>query len=162
MNESWNRGMKIAGEDLICICNDDILIDKLLISLVSEFESLNQDKIDLIGISNDISTKCFGICPFKMDFTKNIGLQAGGIFGIAMFIRKKKYKQIPNDFKVWYGDDYLARNCKNVFTISPIKITGAMSSTIKAIQKEGGDIDQVIKRDKLNWVKKYSKKGFTS
>ena len=89
VNESWNRGMENAGEQLICISNDDIRVDKLAISLVSEFESLNPNAIDLIGVSNNVSTKCFVICPFKMDISKNIGLQAGGLFGIAMFIRKK-------------------------------------------------------------------------
>ena len=160
VNESWNRGMENAGEDLICICNDDIKINKLAISLISEFESLNPNAIDLIGVSNDVKTKCFGICRFKMDMTKNIGLQAGGLFGIAMFIRKKNYKQIPKDLKVWFGDDFLARSCKNVYTISPIKITGGMSATVSSIRKEGGNIDEIIETDKFNWKNKYMKKNF--
>ena len=160
VNESWNRGMQNAGEDLICICNDDIRIDRLVISLISEFESLNPNAIDLIGVSNDARIKCFGICPFKMDITKNIGLQAGGLFGIAMFIRKKNYKQIPKDLKVWFGDDYIARNCKNIYTISPIKIIGSMSSTVSSIRKEGGNIDEIIELDKSNWKNKYMKKDF--
>ena len=160
VNESWNRGMENAGEDLICICNDDIRVDKLAISLISEFESLNPNAIDLIGVSNDISTKCFGICRFKMDLTKNIGLQAGGLFGIAMFIRKKNYKPIPKDLKVWFGDDFLARSCKNVYTISPIKITGGMSATVSSIRKEGGNIDEIIEIDKFNWKNKYMEKNF--
>ena len=162
VNESWNRGMENAGEDLICICNDDIRVDKLAISLISEFESLNPNAIDLIGVSNDISTKCFGICPFKFDITKNIGLQAGGLFGIAMFIRRKNYKKIPKDLKVWFGDDYLARSCKNIYTISPIKITGGMSATVSSIRKEAGNIDDIIEQDKLNWRNKYMKKNFFS
>ena len=159
VNEAWNRGMDHAGDDLICIANDDIRVDGLVMALVSEFESINPDKIDLIGVSNDPSTKCFGICPFKMDLKRNIGLQAGGLFGIAMFLRKKNYQQIPKDLKVWYGDDYLARKCKNVFTISPIRIKGEMSTTISSLRKEGGNIDEIIKRDKFNW-NKYMNKGF--
>ena len=159
VNEAWNRGMDNAGNDLVCICNDDIRVDKLAMALVSEFESINPDAINLIGVSNDPTNKCFGICPFKMDLKRNIGLQAGGLFGIAMFLRKKNYHQIPKDLKVWYGDDYLARKCKNVFTISPIRITGAMSSTISSLRKEGGNIDEIIKSDKFNW-NKYMKKGF--
>ena len=159
VNEAWNRGMDNAGNDLVCICNDDIRVDKLAMALVSEFESINPDAIDLIGVSNDPTNKCFGICPFKMDLKRNVGLQAGGLFGIAMFLRKKNYQQIPKDLKIWYGDDYLARKCKNVFTISPIRITGAMSSTISSLRKEGGNIDEIIKSDKFNW-NKYMKKGF--
>ena len=159
VNEAWNKGIDNAGKDLVCICNDDIRVEKLAISLISEFESINPDAIDLIGVSNDPSNKCFGICPFKMDLTKNVGLQAGGLFGIAMFLRKKNYKQIPKNLKVWYGDDYLARKCKNVFTISPIRITGGMSTTISSLRKEGGNIDEIIKRDKFNW-NDYMNKGF--
>ena len=94
VNEAWNRGMENASDDLVCICNDDIRVDELAISLVSEFESKNSDAVDLIGVSNDSKTKCYGISPFKIDSQKNLGLQAGGLFGVAMFIRKKNYKNI--------------------------------------------------------------------
>ena len=151
VNEAWNRGMENASDDLVCICNDDIRVDKLAISLVLEFESLNS--CDLIGVNNDVKATCFGICRFKVDLKKNLGLQAGGVFGLAMFIRKNNYKKIPQDLKVWFGDDYLVRNCKNVFTISPIKFSGGMSTTISSLRKEGGHIDEIIQRDVYNWNK---------
>lgn len=93
VNAAWNKGMENASDDLVCICNDDIRVDELAISLVSEFESINPDAVDLIGVSNDSKTKCFGISPFKIDIKKNLGLQAGGLFGVAMFIRKKNIKK---------------------------------------------------------------------
>ena len=159
VNEAWNRGMDHVGDDLICIANDDIRVDRLVMELVSDFESSNPYNVDLIGVNGDPSTKCFGICPFKINLKKNVGSQAGGLFGVAMFLRKKNYTQIPKDLKVWYGDDYLARKCKNVFTISPIRIKGVMNTTISSLRKEGENIDEIIKRDKLNWSK-YMNEGF--
>ena len=165
VNAAWNKGMENASDDLVCICNDDIRVDELAISLVSEFESINPDAVDLIGVSKDSKTKCFGISPFKIDIKKNLGMQAGGLFGVAMFIRKKKYKKIPQDLKVWFGDDFLAHSYKNVYTISPIKFSGAMGSTITSMRNEGEDIDEIIKVDIEIWKKKYlkifSKKGLS-
>lgn len=155
VNAAWNKGMEKVSDDLICICNDDIRLDKLAISLVLEFESNNPDAVDLIGLSNDAKNKSFGIYPFKLDLTKNLGLQSGGLFGMAMFIRKKNYKNIPPDLKVWFGDDYLVRNCKNVFTIAQTKFIGGFGSTIKSIRTEGGHIDEIIKGDISIWKKKY-------
>ena len=74
VNEAWNRGMDNTGNDLVCICNDDIQVDKLSMALISEFELINPDAVDLIGVSNDPTNRCFGICPFKMDLKRNIGL----------------------------------------------------------------------------------------
>ena len=93
-------------------------------------------------------------------YKKNLGLQAGGLFGVAMFIRKKKYKKIPQDLKVWFGDDFLARSYNNVYTISPIKFSGGMSSTITSMRNEGEDIDEIIKADIEIWKKKYLKNFF--
>ena len=161
VNAAWNKGMENVSDDLVCICNDDIRLDKLAISLVLEFESINPDAVDLIGLSNDAKNKCFGISPFKLDLSKNLGLQSGGLFGTAMFIRKKNYKEIPSDLKVWFGDDYLVRNCKNIFTITPINFIGGCGSTNTAIRKEGGPIDEIIKGDISIWKKKYLKIGFS-
>ena len=58
VNAAWNKGMENASDDLVCICNDDIRVDELAISLVSEFESINPDAVDLIGVSKDSKTKC--------------------------------------------------------------------------------------------------------
>ena len=158
VNPAWNKGMEHVSDDLVCICNDDICIDKLIIKLVQEFESLESNKIDLIGVgSRDFES--FAIFPFKMDITKNLGKQALN-FGIAMFIRKKHYKAIPDDLKVWFGDDYLVRNCKNVFAVSSNKFRGEMSATISSLRKEGSEIDLVIKNDTHNWENEYKGKSY--
>lgn len=150
--------MEHVSDDLVCICNDDICIDKLIIKLVQEFESLESNKIDLIGVGS-CNFESFAIHPFKMDITKNLGKQALN-FGIAMFIRKKHYKAIPDDLKVWFGDDYLVRNCKNVFAVSSNKFRGEMSATISSLRKEGSEIDLVIKNDTHNWENEYKGKSY--
>lgn len=74
--------------------------------------------------------------------------------------KEKKYKKIPQDLKVWFGDDFLARSYNNVYTISPIKFSGGMSSTITSMRNEGEDIDEIIKADIEIWKKKYLKNFF--
>ncbi len=65
--------MKHVGDDLVCICNDDICIKRLIIKVVQEFESLESNKIDLIGVGA-FNFESFAIHPFDMNITKNLGI----------------------------------------------------------------------------------------
>ena len=161
VNPAWNKGIENSGDDLICICNDDILIDELVLKIVSVYESLELNNVDLIGVG-DTSSSGFSICPFKMDPSKNLGGQKGGkLFGMAMFIRKKNYKPIPNDLKVWFGDDFIVRNSKKVFIVNSNKFKIHQSSTTKSLRNEGVNINKIIKEDTIKWRSKYSLMDFS-
>ncbi len=75
-------------------------------------------------------------------------------------LSEKHNKAIPDHLKVWFGDDYLVRNCKNVFAVSSNKFKGEMSATISSLRKEGSEIDLVIKNDTHYWENKYMGKSF--
>ena len=154
VNPSWNKGVEEANNGLICLCNDDIVIDRLIIEIIHLLDISNCSGIDLIGVRGN-DHHGFLINPFQMDTTKNLGLQNNGFFGIAMFLRKENYKPIPDDLKVWFGDDYLVRNSKNVFTIPANRFRVSMASTIKSLMKEGKEISRIINQDIQNWNLKY-------
>lgn len=155
VNPAWNKGMENASEDLICICNDDIKIDKLIIEFASFYESRESHNLDLIGLGN-LNYDGLAICPFEMDRSKPLGSQNGGRrFGHAMFLRKKNYKPIPNDIKIWFGDDYIVRNAKKVYRLNSNKLNLQIRSTIDSLNAEGINVDDIIKEDKINWYKKY-------
>jgi hypothetical protein len=52
-----------------------------------------------------------------------------------MFIKKSSYKVIPSLYKIWYGDDYLIQNCKNVYAFKTNKIHGKISKTLTNFDK---------------------------
>ncbi len=154
VNPSWNKGVEEANNGLICLCNDDIIIDRLIIEVINLINFTDKNEIELIGIRGK-DHNGFMLSPFKIDKTKNLGIQCNGLFGMAMFLKKENYKPIPDDLKVWFGDDYLVRNSKNVFTIPANRFRISMGSTIKSLKQEGEEISNVIKQDINNWLLKY-------
>ena len=154
VNPAWNIGVENANNSLMCICNDDIIIDKLIIETIYLLDLSDRIGMNLIGVRG-IDNHGFLFSQFSIDKTKNLGLQSDGIFGIAMFIRKENYKPIPDDLKVWFGDDYLVRNSKNVYTIPANRFNICMASTINSLLKEGSDIQEIINQDIQNWKNNY-------
>ena len=154
VNPAWNIGVQNANNSLMCLCNDDIIIDRLLLQTIYLLDLVDCSGIDLIGVRG-IDRHGFLLSPFSIDKTKNLGVQSDGLFGAAMFIRKENYKPIPDDLKVWFGDDYLVRNSKNVYTIPANRFNICMASTINSLLKEGSDIQEIINQDIQNWKNNY-------
>lgn len=145
---SWNIGVENCNSKIIGILNDDLIVDTSVFDFIS---GLNFDDIDIIGndfYSNDLETN---IKKFSHDKTKPLGEQCFG-FGSCFFIKKEKYKNIPNDFTVLYTDDFLVHNCENIFTIKSNKIRGLMCTTVNTIWNEDY-FQKIIKKDCENGLR---------
>lgn len=127
VNPAWNEGVAASTSDIICILNDDIFVQESIFNKVSKLDFTN---IDLIGL--DIKNNLDVDTISKIEFEKNkaIGQQYYG-FGMCMFMKRKSYKIIPSLYKIWFGDDYLAHNSKNIYVLSSKKISGSISTSIK-------------------------------
>jgi hypothetical protein len=66
-----------------------------------------------------------------------------------MFIKRSAYKVIPSLYQIWYGDDYLIQRNKNIYALKTSKITGEISKTIVAFDKNT-DIQKRIILDSKN------------
>jgi hypothetical protein len=77
-------------------------------------------------------------------------------FGVCMFVKKSSYKVIPSLYKIWYGDDYLVQNCKNIYALKTNKIHGKISKTIITFDK----IKSFQKRIELDTRNAYSYNHF--
>ena len=127
VNPAWNHGAKIAKFDKLFIINDDVLIN--LIQLNQIYEQITPDK-GMIGFSflcyctytlDAYETLCnsgFGdeitIAPIDpREFPRSSGMPHP-FYGSAYFIHKQSYYDVPDEFKIHYGDLYIyLSNLKN-------------------------------------------------
>jgi hypothetical protein len=126
VNPAWNKGVKLAKYDKLLILNDDIWMDwRILNSLYDVVTS----EIGLIGLDENAINIEKTEEVFGLELTPN----RNGGFGCCMFVHKENYSTIPNDMKIWGGDDWLFVNClnkiKNNYKLVGFKIEGEMSVT---------------------------------
>lgn len=140
VNPAWNIGVDVAREEHICICNDDVNFDVDI--LFKEIES-NKDLVGIIGVNYNSYNE-------NGDGLVRTGHHIGSGWGCIMFIKKEYYIPIPDDLKIWYGDLWLANKLKPYNIFSKSRIFSEISTTSES---GVGDIDEIIKQDKVNWLK---------
>lgn len=141
VNPAWNEGYYQSKADIICLLNDDIFVEK---DIFDQVFKLNMSEIDIIGTKVKGSIDNYHIIDhpdgeeglIKMNVVKSqpIGGQAYA-FGVCMFIKRTSYKVIPSLYQIWFGDDYLIQNCKNIYAFKTNKIKGEISKTIVELDK---------------------------
>lgn len=180
VNPAWNEGYYRSKSDILCLLNDDIHVDGSIFKFMSQ---LDFAEIDIIGVHLKGSVDNYHIVKhpdqkeelirLNVDKTQPIGGQSYA-FGVCMFMPRSRYKVIPSLYQIWYGDDYLIQNCKNIYTLKTSKITGEISKTIVNFDKNS-DIHRRMQLDShnafsynhflnvQNWdlVKSYAKKSTT-
>ena len=120
VNPAWNWGAAEARNDLIIIANDDVIIPRLQ-ELMTVFAESNYD------IAGSDIHRC--ILDNKVDINPAFQLTWG--WGCFMLMRKSAYCHIPEEFKIWFGDNILfLRNFKRG-SFSGLKLITGMSETLK-------------------------------
>jgi len=160
VNPSWNLGAKEAKFDYVGILNDDILIPENLCAEVFSF--LHNENVGLVGID----TESIKVCSNKSnkfvypDNCKNFiysnqkNVLYVGYWGIAIFGKKSNFYLIPNNLKIWCGDNYLIKmnddNGKQNYKIhcGQIYHIGSLSSKSSAFDRvKHKDVDLYSKID---------------
>lgn len=156
VNPSWNLGVKESKYDYVALFNDDLLVSKSFCSRV--YPLLSKDK-GLFGIDNDfivnMGEEGFEIpikegeitikpAPPKLDRTC--------FFGCLMFFHKDSYYEIPEEMKIFCGDDFLydknIQNGKQNYTITgeQVKHFGSLSSSL-------AEFSEIEERDLIAYAK---------
>lgn len=153
VNPSWNIGVSLSGYQII-LANDDILIRDLT-KILGTFKSTD---FDIIGTQLGELNEDYNISPIT-DFPENS-------FGVFMYIRN--YTYIPEQIKIWFGDNILFDNNKKRGILKNAgivvndgeqipKINGSV--TVKYIRNINGD--DIIKNDRIYYNKlKNDKENF--
>lgn len=149
VNPAWNEGASICNAKILCIANDDIVIDEPLLSIMAALD-WEAHSIDIIGLDLRAKSEKTDIRKVRINKNSPLGVQFGS-FGACMFMPRKNYSHIPNELKIWYGDDFLVHSNQNAFAIKPPFVHGAMSTTIRSFGPES-EIHKIIRED-IAWAK---------
>lgn len=129
VNPSWNLGVLKSSNENLIISNDDILIPD---NLLNYLNSLNLLNYGIIGINKESYVETKNIDNFE-NFSYDeheiiLSDQINYGFGVFMVLHKSKYCAIPENIKIYCGDNFLFYKNKNNATIKT-KIKTEMSST---------------------------------
>jgi len=135
VNPSWNLGIEECDYDKFIIFNDDIIIPY---NFVSQLEGLLTEDIGLIGLDAPSVIKVETFEDIMITFLnreinlKSVETRNWG-FGMVIAGNIKSYHKIPENIRIWYGDDYLFQmnNCngKTNYVVDDIPIYTKASST---------------------------------
>lgn len=107
VNPAWNMGVRLAKYDNIFLNSDDVTLDSYDFLNIVDTVLAHEDC--LIGCSNS----CYNYkLANDLVITDENGDRPFG-YGCMMFFRKNTFKPIPEEFKVWYGDEFLYQRYKN-------------------------------------------------
>ena len=135
VNPSWNVGIEESDYDKFIILNDDIIIPY---NFVSSLEGLLTEDKGVIGIDSKAVIAIDGFTNENITFLdrkitlKSIRMRDWG-FGIVIAGNKKSYHEIPENIRIWHGDDYLVQLnnevAKTSYVIDNVPIFTKMSTT---------------------------------
>lgn len=141
VNPAWNKGVAIAKYDKLMFLNDDIITDFSLIDKV--YDHITEDK-GIIGLGEGCWEKTGEVFEIKPVY------EFPGAYACLFFMHKKSYRNIPEDLKVWYGDNWLfEKTGKQPYKIVNWRVGGYISATISTPK-----IFSIAKEDEVLWINK--------
>lgn len=159
VNPSWNLGVKEAKENLIALLNDDITIPN---DFCKNVATQMNENMGIVGFHRDFIENIKEIMPTPE--TTNLTLTPAkgrcGFFGIAMFFYKTAYYEIPEDMKIFWGDDWLyyqnkKRNKKNYYIANQkIYHWGSLSSNDKVVNPYSKKDSKLYRKYTRKWWQK--------
>ncbi len=172
VNPAWNLGMQHCKTDYWCLMNDDIMLCPYFCSFVLQMLQPDMGTVGILGdyVKNvDLNTFVQPIAHAEKMFLREM-YHLCYCFGIAMFGHKDAFTPIPEELKVFFGDNYLiytnrARGRQNyAIAGQPLYHLGSLSS--KAVeqwcQEEKPIYDKCCKKYSLKLSAKQSLKGFNT
>jgi hypothetical protein len=138
VNPAWNLGVEESKNQNICILNDDVTFN------VDEvFNAANR-------VLSDHPSSCLGVHPASYKgYNDSIKVAEGNAigqgWGCCIFLRKENWVDIPEQLKIWFGDNWIVRNHEKSFSAA-FRIFTEMSTTSGL-----GELSDVIKQDVEEW-----------
>jgi glycosyltransferase involved in cell wall biosynthesis len=137
---AWNIGAEIASEENIGILNDDIIFDT---SILSSIDSIISNSTDLGAIGGPNPSDIYD--GKSSIYFEKVSTLLGG-WGTMIFLQKSKYIQIPEELKIFFGDNFLFDAIESDgfqnYKIVNLPYFTSGSETIKALEEK-----QEIHRD---------------
>jgi glycosyltransferase involved in cell wall biosynthesis len=140
VNPAWNCGVSLAKNEHISICNDDIIFNPNIFGLIAH------TKVDgIIGQCSNNFNKPHNNNPkiTPMNQPRPWG------WGTLLLTQKKYWIPIPDQLKIWYGDDFIINKnpCKKLI-LENFEISTIMSTT-----SDLPEFHPIKQNDGLEWMK---------
>lgn len=103
VNPAWNVGVKLAKNECIALCNDDINFNTNIFSTITK-DVLTNNGIIGMGAGNYTDSIDQNATPY-VDVWKP-GINDLG-WGCLIFLKKSNWVDIPDEIKIWYGDNFI-------------------------------------------------------
>ncbi len=139
VNPSWNVGMNVASMNKVGILNDDIEFNT---QIFTDITDKHLEKYGVIGMSStNYTTTTYNPTLLSMDSVRPWG------WGCMLLLDKREWIPIPNELKVWYGDDWLIKfNPMPKSILNGLPIQTEMSST-----SDRNEFDNIKNNDTIQW-----------
>ena len=147
VNPSWNLGVREAKTDYVALINDDLIVPNNICTAILE---KMDDNIGIAGIDTTgiIETKdannniVIDANSVELDNAKNISFKPITFrpqkFGVFMLFKKSHYVEIPDELKIFWGDDWIIYQARKLgktnITVNGIKIIHLGSLSSKAFR----------------------------
>ena len=144
VNPAWNKGIELAKNECIALCNDDINFDPNIFGVITE-NILTYSGIIGMGEGNykDPIDEANG--PY-IDVWQP-GVNDWG-WGCLILLKKSHWLPIPNDIKIWYGDNII----KDVNSVSKGVLRNFKVETEMSTTSDGDEWNDRIKEDHINFI----------
>ena len=104
VNPAWNLGVSLAANDRVCLLNDDVTFN---VSALFSQMSMCFDRFKCIGISPR-SYQLDNDNRFQIIIEPGHNIRNG--WGCCIFVDKGDWVDIPEELKIFYGDNWIADN----------------------------------------------------
>lgn len=158
VNPAWNLGIQEARNEYIGILNDDLLLPKNYCSEILNF-ILKTENVGLVGIDSKVISNTpkedFETYPEErtLGFEKFNSSYETWYWGSAIFGKKENFYEIPDNLKIWCGDNYLQKmnidNGKQNYQVVAVEIKHLSSLTVNSSKK----IKRILQDDIRNYSK---------
>ena len=124
-NPAWNLGVSNSRCPICILLNDDVTFDTKFLKNMSD----GLKNYGVVGVHPESYGKLYGREMKKEDEGK---LEHGGLppsgWGCVLCFKTKDYVEIPEEFKVWVGDDWIVKTIGNTGSIK-MNVQTEMSTT---------------------------------
>jgi len=139
VNPAWNWGIELAKNECIALVNDDINFDSNIFGVITE-NTLMYSGIIGMGEGNYKE-------PIDEERGPYIDMWKPGIndwgWGCMILLKKSHWKPIPNEIKIWYGDNFI----KDVNSVSKGCLRNFKVETEMSTTSDEKEWDEIKKKD---------------
>jgi hypothetical protein len=124
VNPAWNYGVKLSKNNCIAIINDDITFDTKIFGKLDEETLKTYGFVGMDGVNYEILNDDETKWEIKETKSKPYG------WGCLILFHKENWMPIPEEMKIWYGDNYMCEiNPAPKMILTNFKVDTEMSST---------------------------------